>query len=71
MTIILRSLEKDLHGKEKLEASKQALPLNYRHKNRYTKHGSALLGTTIGMSGGLAIAGMLGVAYLIFKRNMH
>jgi len=25
----------------------------------------------MGMSGGLAIAGMLGVAYLIFKRNMH
>ena len=39
----------------------QALPLNYRHKNRYTKDGSALLGTVIGMSGGLAIAGMLGV----------
>ena len=71
MTIILRSLRKDFHGKEKLEASKQALPLNYRHKNRYTKYGSTLLGTTIGMSGGLAIAGMLGVAYLIFKRNMH
>jgi len=37
----------------------------------YTKHGSTLLGTVMGMSGGLAIAGMLGVAHLIFKRNMH
>jgi len=29
------------------------------------------VGHCMGMSGGLAIAGMLGVAYLIFKRNMH
>ena len=57
-------------GRRSWRHPKQALPLNYRHKNRYTKDGSALLGTVMGMSSGLAIAGMLGVAYLMFKRNM-
>ena len=29
------------------------ITINYRHKNRYTKHGSTLLDTVMGMSGGL------------------
>lgn len=34
--IILRNLEKDFHGMELSTAFLRALPLNYRHRNRYT-----------------------------------